>query len=203
MNFLGYCAPLISLQTLALWNDQTYISKYALPFFYPLTLDERKQLPQSVLKMIALQFEKSKNWKNLYQLSRYSPGIVLDVIFKANNHLAITDYVVTNVESMTIQEKTLLYKNLIISYKLELLPDDLINDLKRGILEADLVELNELADIADKQQCKICTERTISQYFTCLDAFKFNHGACKECYEEVLESETPACPWCRRPINRQ
>ena len=176
------------------------MSKYAIPIFLRLEQFKREQLSASVLFAIGSEFLKIHDWNNLFQISRYDPVTVLKVLFSCNNPTSISEYVHYNFRYMSLKAKRLMLENLILSYKLELLDSKMISQLKADLPEEDIVSLEALQELADWQQCKICTEKSISKYFTCLGAVKYRHGACRDCFASIKSSRNAACPWCRETI---
>lgn len=189
----------MALRTLITVNNQDSISKFAIPLFLKLDQNRQRNLPSSILFTVGLQFEKREEWKSLFKISKYDPGTVLKVLFASNNPTTVSDYVQSNIRSMSVKDKRFFLENLILSYKLELLDSESLQLLKKDLDQVDLAGLEQLELLADSQQCKLCTENSISKYFSCLDAQKYRHGACVYCFDQVRSSKNAACPWCRVP----
>lgn len=198
-SFLGSCAPSLSLKTLVFSRNQAAISKYAPDLFSRMTKAKRESLPASVLLAVATEFEKRKDWKSLFEISDYDQLTVLKVLFASNNANAISAYLNANIRSMNTKDKQFILENLIVSYKLELLDLNIQRLLKEGLDSTDLEGLEELEELIETHQCKICMEKSISKYFSCISAQKYNHGACIDCFKYVQSSQNAACPWCREP----
>ena len=113
-------------------------------------------------------------------------------------HLDIVNYVIKEHVRVQPELKKEIYEKIIKYDLLDHIEVSLISDIKSGLSEYDLADLDE------KYRCQICMmDKKIECGFSCRGKDGCHkHGTCQECYDQIKEN-TKACPYCRASIEEE
>ena len=131
----------------------------------------------------------------------------LDFAINGKGRLDILKYLIEEYARDIISKETLtnkqsaqkmeLYLKLLNHYLLDNISDSLILKIKSGLSQDQLKYLESKEAELEKLKCQICMNDQIQCYFSCHQARKFTHGACRDCFTQVKKKDN-RCPWCRK-----
>lgn len=157
-----------------------------------------REISAKSLKKLVKYMGAHKEIDLLFKVGLFNPVMAFGELVKTKDLEKISEFIF--IGNFSLEDRKKIYKIVVDNYIFELIDTGLLEGLLEGLSFTDLEELEKYKLKNFDSQCEICMENYKERYFGCLESKRYGHGACKECYDAVMATRNPQCPWCRTSI---
>ena len=163
------------------------------------------EIEEPFLKQVTQSLGEMHRWKDLTRMVLFAPNFALDeFISKCKDpEMLFKKLKLFDLSHLPNERKKELYSTFLEADLIGVMDENMLQQIKSGVTEDELIVLQQEKDLKDEAKCQICMQENIQCFFSCQDSEKYRHGACNECFNMVINAENPKCPWCRQKLKKQ
>jgi hypothetical protein len=176
----------------------------AAEFLFSLVKDDL-EIEEPFLKQVTQSLAEKHRWKHLTRMLLFAQKFVLDALISKckDPEILFKNLKLIDLLHLPNEKKKELYSTFLDADLIGVMDENILQQLKSGLTEDELIVLQQEKELKDEAKCQICMQENIQCFFSCQDSEKYRHGACNDCFNMVMNAENPKCPWCRQKLKKK